>query len=128
MRLTGRLRLPLAVALGLASPRSAGALGGELLYVDASWLGLVVVGLVALVVWRVPWRLKLALFAVLLGSIALMALAPFPLIPTFLADWAGDSPAALVAFATVIPLLLCGAAFLVLRRLLLGRNSPPRNP
>jgi tetratricopeptide (TPR) repeat protein len=101
-------------------PAAALAHGEQLLFVFGPWLLLVLSGIVSLVVWRVPWRLKLSLFAVLLASIGLLMLFPQSLAVASGTEALGTPGLAMVAAG--FPILACLSAYPALKRLLSPRR------
>lgn len=102
--------------VGAGLPDQTLAHGEQVLLLFAPGMFLVLVGLVCLVLWRSPWRVKGTLFLVLIGSIA--ATWFLPILPQTIAGLAGERTSKIVLVALGIPIVACLATYYLLRRLL----------
>ena len=109
----------LVVVYFLLSPSAAQAHGEQLLLLFGPWFLFLVAGLISLVVWKVPWRLKLSLFGVLVLSIASMFF--LPVLPQKMSELALASPVRLVMVAAGLPIAACVVAYFGLRRVFARR-------
>ncbi len=114
-----RLGVLFGLGLAVSLPRSARAHGDQVLLLIGPWLLLILGGMVFVLAWRAPWRLKISLYAALLVAIA--ATMFLPLVSDSVADLAGDEPASIVAYAGGLPVALTVGAYFLLRRAFGGR-------
>lgn len=112
-----RVLLPL---VGLFAPSAALAHGGEIVYVFGAWFLLLMVGLILLLACRIPWRLKLTVFSVLVLSMISMLL--LPLLPSFALDLLPSGSLGIVLASSGLPIIAAVGAYFGLRRRLGERN------